>query len=71
MVWVDIYVFMSLCLMFWQAVLYFLTKRQKDRCLGLIFLFLCLYGWCPETWSRLGVVSFAATQLLPGGMAID
>ena len=22
---VDIYVFMSLCLMFWQAVLYFLT----------------------------------------------
>ena len=39
MVGVDIYVFMSLCLMFGVSGAIFLTKRQKDRLLGLIFCF--------------------------------
>ena len=46
MVDVDNFVFMSLCLMVGGIVATFFdikTKRHKDRLLGMIFLFLCLY----------------------------
>ena len=62
-----IFVFKSLCLYVRCSGLYFRHKDKKTDGWGLFFCF-CVFM---AGGLRLGVVSFAATQLLPGGRLIN